>query len=160
MSLIQSFPDYLTDPLQNRPVRQTAVGPCRSAPWAGDVPSEIGSPALRPSGEAPTGRTLRVGGLVVPGSIQREEGSLTIRFDLTDQSETVTVAYTGILPDLFREGQGIVAMGSLDGAGTFQADEVLAKHDENYMPPEVAEALKMASEGGQISNPHSGAGDR
>ena len=118
------------------------------------------SPSQIKSGEAPTGRTLRVGGLVVPGSIQREEGSLTIRFDLTDQSETVTVAYTGILPDLFREGQGIVAMGSLDGAGTFQADEVLAKHDENYMPPEVAEALKMASEGGQISNPHSGAGDR
>jgi len=111
------------------------------------------SPTQIKAGEAPSGRTLRVGGLVVPGSIRREEGSLTVRFDLTDQAETVTVAYTGILPDLFREGQGIVAMGSLRD-GVFQADEVLAKHDENYMPPEVAEALKMAAEGGQIANPH------
>jgi cytochrome c-type biogenesis protein CcmE len=112
------------------------------------------SPSQIKAGEAPGGRTLRVGGLVVPGSVQRDEGSLTVRFDLTDQAESVTVAYTGILPDLFREGQGIVAMGSIDASGVFQASEVLAKHDENYMPPEVAEALKMAAEGGAIANPH------
>ena len=112
------------------------------------------SPTQVKAGEAPQGRTLRVGGLVVPGSITREEGSLEMRFDLTDQSQTITVRYSGILPDLFREGQGIVAMGSLDASGQFEADEVLAKHDENYMPPEVAEALKMASEGGSIANPH------
>ena len=112
------------------------------------------SPTQIKAGEAPQGRTLRVGGLVVPGSIQRDDGSLTIRFDLTDQSETITVRYTGILPDLFREGQGIIAMGSLDQDGHVQADEVLAKHDENYMPPEVADALKMAAEGGRIANPH------
>jgi cytochrome c-type biogenesis protein CcmE len=113
------------------------------------------SPTQIKAGEAPRGRSLRVGGLVVPGSVRRSEGSLTIRFDLTDQAETVTVSYTGILPDLFREGQGIVALGSLDHDGMFRADEVLAKHDENYMPPEVADALKMAAEGGQIPNPHS-----
>ena len=116
------------------------------------------SPTQIKSGEAPTGRTLRVGGLVVPGTIAREEGSLTIQFDLTDQSEHITVRYMGILPDQFREGQGIVALGSLDPAGVFTADEVLAKHDEHYMPPEVAEALKMASEGGNMPNPHSGGG--
>ena len=113
------------------------------------------SPTQIKAGEAPGGRTLRVGGLVVPGSVRREEGSLTVRFDLTDQAESVTVAYTGILPDLFREGQGIVAMGSLED-GVFQAEEVLAKHDENYMPPEVADALKIAAEGGQIESPHAG----
>lgn len=112
------------------------------------------SPTQIKAGEAPTGRALRVGGLVVPGSVQRSDGTLTISFELTDQSKSVTVRYTGLLPDLFREGQGIVAMGSLDGAGIFQADEVLAKHDENYMPPEVAEALKIAEQGGQIASPH------
>ncbi len=112
------------------------------------------SPSQIAAGEAPGGRSLRVGGLVVPGSIRRDAGGLAIRFDLTDQAETITVRYTGILPDLFREGQGIVALGSLDPSGEFQADEVLAKHDENYMPPEVAEALKMAAEGGRIPNPH------
>ena len=117
------------------------------------------SPTQVVAGEAPQGRTLRVGGLVVPGSIQRADGSLTIRFDLTDQSQTITVSYTGILPDLFREGQGIIAMGSMQPSGMFRADEVLAKHDENYMPPEVAEALKIAAEGGQLpDNPHQAAG--
>ena len=112
------------------------------------------SPSQIKAGEAPTGRALRVGGLVVPGSVRRADGSLTISFELTDQSQSITVRYTGILPDLFREGQGIVAMGSLDATGAFLAEEVLAKHDENYMPPEVAEALKMAEQGGTIVNPH------
>jgi cytochrome c-type biogenesis protein CcmE len=112
------------------------------------------SPSQIKAGEAPTGRSLRVGGLVVPGSVRRADGSLTISFDLSDQSERVTVSYTGILPDLFREGQGIVAIGSLNEAGVFKADEVLAKHDENYMPPEVAEALKIAEQGGRIVSPH------
>ncbi len=112
------------------------------------------SPSQIQAGEAPTGRKLRVGGLVVPDSIQREKNSLAINFKLTDQQHSIMVQYTGILPDLFREGQGVVALGSIDPQGVFQAEEVLAKHDENYMPPEVAEALKIASEGGQIQNPH------
>jgi cytochrome c-type biogenesis protein CcmE len=92
-------------------------------------------------GNYPEDRNFRVGGLVVDGSVRREPGELEVRFDLTDTSSTLTVAYAGILPDLFREGQGIIAHGRLDGAGVFVADEVLAKHDENYMPPEVAESL-------------------
>ena len=112
------------------------------------------SPTQIQAGEAPTGRKLRVGGLVVPNSVQREKKGLTIRFELTDQLHSVEVHYTGLLPDLFREGQGVVALGSLDSQGVFQAEEVLAKHDENYMPPEVAEALKIAAEGGQMENPH------
>ena len=112
------------------------------------------SPTQVKNGEAPSERTLRVGGLVVPGSVKREQGSLTVEFDLTDNRESLTVRYTGILPDLFREGQGIVATGALQPTGTFIADEVLAKHDEKYMPPEVAEALKIAEQGGRIPNPH------
>jgi len=112
------------------------------------------SPTQVKNGEAPSERTLRVGGLVVPGSVKREQGSLTVQFDLTDNRELLTVRYTGILPDLFREGQGIVATGALQPTGTFVADEVLAKHDEKYMPPEVAEALKVAEEGGRMPNPH------
>ena len=102
------------------------------------------SPAQVMAGEAPANRSFRVGGLVVKGSVRREEGSLAVHFDVTDNSATVPVSYTGILPDLFREGQGIVAMGTLDSTGLFVADEVLAKHDEKYMPPEVADALKAA----------------
>ena len=112
------------------------------------------SPTQVKNGEAPRQRTLRVGGLVVPGSVTREQGSLTVQFDLTDNRESLTVRYTGILPDLFREGQGIVATGALEPAGTFMAEEVLAKHDEKYMPPEVAEALKLAEQGGRMPNPH------
>ena len=93
------------------------------------------------AGEAPQDHTFRIGGMVVDGSVQRAEGSLQVRFDLTDYKEKVTVAYEGILPDLFREGQGIVAIGKLTNK-TFVADEVLAKHDENYMPVEVKESLK------------------
>jgi cytochrome c-type biogenesis protein CcmE len=92
----------------------------------------------------PTGRQFRLGGLVKPGSVTREEGGLATRFVVTDGPQEVTVEYVGILPDLFREGQGVIARGALDGSGRFAATEVLAKHDENYMPPEVADALKKS----------------
>ena len=97
-------------------------------------------------GNYPQDRNFRVGGLVVDGSVQREPGELEVRFDLTDLDSQLTVRYEGILPDLFREGQGIVAHGRLDDGGVFVADEVLAKHDENYMPPEVAESLAKHAE--------------
>ena len=100
------------------------------------------SPTQVRAGEAPDNRAFRIGGLVVNGSVKREKEGLGVQFDLTDNTETMTVQYTGILPDLFREGQGIVAMGKILPNGVFVADEVLAKHDENYMPPEVADALK------------------
>ena len=99
------------------------------------------SPTQISAGEAPTARTFRVGGLVQNNSVQREAGSLEVRFVLTDFQKEVPVSYTGILPDLFREGQGIIARGKLDN-GRFVAEEVLAKHDENYMPPEVKDSLK------------------
>jgi len=89
----------------------------------------------------PTGARLRLGGLVKQGSVVRGE-NLAVRFEVTDGKSTVPVAFQGLLPDLFREGQGIVAEGALDAAGTFKADSVLAKHDEKYMPKEVADALK------------------
>lgn len=103
------------------------------------------SPTQVVAGEAPQGHTFRLGGLVAEKSLKRGEGEeegLTVHFEVTDEADTVTVSYTGILPDLFREGQGIVALGKLGSDGIFVADEVLAKHDENYMPPEVAEALE------------------
>jgi cytochrome c-type biogenesis protein CcmE len=90
----------------------------------------------------PPGRQFRLGGLVKPGTVNRQEGGLATQFVVTDGPKEVLVEYVGILPDLFREGQGVIARGSLDGAGMFEASEVLAKHDENYMPPEVADALK------------------
>ncbi len=93
------------------------------------------------TGKVPDGATIRLGGLVVDGSVAREADGLTVRFALTDLTETVPVHYRGILPDLFREGQGIVAQGRMGGDRVFAASEVLAKHDENYMPPEVAGAL-------------------
>ncbi|MDH5472664.1 MAG: cytochrome c maturation protein CcmE [Gammaproteobacteria bacterium] len=93
------------------------------------------------AGEAPVDHNFRLGGLVVMGSVKRDENSLKINFDLTDTAETITVQHEGILPDLFREGQGIVATGKMQG-GIFIAEQVLAKHDENYMPPEVASTLK------------------
>ena len=111
------------------------------------------SPTQIHEGEAPQNRSFRVGGLVVDGSVRREENSLAVQFDLTDNAKVVPVTYTGILPDLFREGQGIVAMGRLDASGLFVADEVLAKHDENYMPPEVADALNTAHEAGKSGQP-------
>ncbi len=100
------------------------------------------SPTQIKAGEAPNNRKFRIGGLVVTGSVERATEGLLVSFDLTDNAKIITVEYSGILPDLFREGQGIVALGELNNKGTFVADEVLAKHDENYMPPEVAAALK------------------
>jgi cytochrome c-type biogenesis protein CcmE len=93
------------------------------------------------AGNAPQDRNFRVGGLVVAGSVTRQPGELAVEFTLTDLENQLAVSYDGILPDLFREGQGIIAHGRLDDSGRFIADEVLAKHDENYMPPEVAESL-------------------
>ncbi|UCE31010.1 MAG: cytochrome c maturation protein CcmE [Burkholderiales bacterium] len=95
-------------------------------------------------GEAPTGKTFRVGGLVEPGSVSRQGDGTTVTFRVTDSAKAIQVSYRGILPDLFKEGRGIVAQGALQADGSFQASEVLAKHDENYMPPEAAEALERA----------------
>lgn len=92
----------------------------------------------------PPGRDFRLGGLVKAGSVARDSESLEVRFDVTDGKAEIPVRFDGILPDLFQEGKGVIAIGALDEAGTFKAHEVLAKHDENYMPPEVAEALKEA----------------
>jgi cytochrome c-type biogenesis protein CcmE len=94
--------------------------------------------------KAPSGRAFRIGGLVEAGSVVRDKDALTVRFRVTDTAQTIPVVYTGILPDLFREGKGVVAQGTIGSDGTFHASEVLAKHDENYMPPEAAEALKKA----------------
>ena len=101
------------------------------------------SPTDIMEGKAPENHSFRIGGLVVAGSVKRASEGLRIDFDLTDGANNFTVHYAGILPDLFREGQGIVATGKLQGE-VFVADEVLAKHDENYMPPEVADALKKS----------------
>jgi cytochrome c-type biogenesis protein CcmE len=95
------------------------------------------------AGEAPTDRMFRIGGMVTEGSVQRTTGTLKIRFVVTDYKESIPVHYEGLLPDLFREGQGVIAHGRLTDTGEFVANEVLAKHDENYMPPEVAESLHM-----------------
>ena len=94
--------------------------------------------------EAPNGRMFRIGGLVETGSVVRGCDALTVSFRVTDMAQTIPVVFTGILPDLFREGKGVVAQGKLGTDGVFHASEVLAKHDENYMPPEAAEALKRA----------------
>ena len=94
------------------------------------------------AGKAPTDRAIRVGGMVVEGSVKRSDSDLTTEFQVTDYEATVTVRYTGILPDLFDEGEGVVAAGKLGADGVLIASEVLAKHDENYMPPEVAAALE------------------
>ena len=101
------------------------------------------SPSEVAGGKAPGNRPFRLGGMVVKGSVERGNAAdLTVRFKVTDFAQERAIAYRGILPDLFREGQGIVAIGTLDAQGVFVAGEVLAKHDENYMPPEVAQALK------------------
>ncbi len=102
------------------------------------------SPTQVASGEAPESTTFRLGGMVVEGSVKRGDEDLNVSFDLTDTAKTITVNYNGILPDLFREGQGIVTTGSLNN-GQFVAQQVLAKHDETYMPPEVSAALKQAN---------------
>jgi cytochrome c-type biogenesis protein CcmE len=104
------------------------------------------SPSQVASGEAPENTTFRLGGMVVEGSVKRSDKDLNVYFDLTDTAQVVTVMYNGILPDLFREGQGIVTTGSMQN-GEFVAQQVLAKHDETYMPPEVSDALKKANAG-------------
>jgi len=102
------------------------------------------TPTQIATNEAPHDRAFRMGGLVEAGSVQREKDGLTVHFRVTDTAKTIPVVYTGILPDLFREGKGVVAQGRLGSDGVFKASEVLAKHDENYMPPEAADALKKA----------------
>jgi cytochrome c-type biogenesis protein CcmE len=99
-------------------------------------------PADVVAGKAPVGQPIRVGGMVVDGSVQRADDSLEVRFQVTDFEASVPIVYTGILPDLFGEGQGAVASGELNEQGVLEATEILAKHDENYMPPEVADALE------------------
>ncbi len=94
------------------------------------------------AGSAAEGTRFRLGGLVIDGSLRRETGSMEVRFEVTDIENTMTVVYAGVLPDLFREGQGVIANGYLQADGSFRADEVLAKHDEEYMPPEVARMLE------------------
>ena len=102
------------------------------------------SPSQVLANEAPHGRAFRIGGMVEKGSVRRQGDGLTVRFNVTDTAQTVSVVYTGILPDLFREGKGVVAQGNLGPDGVFRASQVLAKHDENYMPPEAAHALEQA----------------
>jgi cytochrome c-type biogenesis protein CcmE len=94
--------------------------------------------------EAPQGRSFRIGGMVVPGSLKRE--GVNVEFTVTDTAKSMRVTYRGQLPDLFREGKGVVAQGQLGADGMFRANEVLAKHDENYMPPEAADAVKKAQQ--------------
>ena len=94
--------------------------------------------------EVPQGRAFRIGGMVVPGSVKRQADSVTVQFVVTDTAKNVPVVYRGMLPDLFREGKGVVTQGKLGAGGVFYASEVLAKHDENYMPPAAADAIKQA----------------
>jgi cytochrome c-type biogenesis protein CcmE len=96
--------------------------------------------------EAPLGKTFRIGGMVEKGSVIRQPDGVTVRFIVTDTAKTMPVMYRGALPDLFREGKGVVAQGRIGSDGVFQATEILAKHDENYMPPEAADAVKRAQE--------------
>ena len=102
------------------------------------------SPSQVASGEAPVAKTFRIGGMVEKGSLKRLPDGVTVQFVVTDTAKTIPVTYTGILPDLFKEGKGVVAQGRLSPDGSFRASEVLAKHDENYMPPEAAQAMSKA----------------
>ena len=104
------------------------------------------SPSDVVANKAPKNTSFRLGGLVKEGSLKREDDGITVRFLVTDNAQEVTVSYKGILPDLFKEGQGVVTQGAFNEGGVFVASEVLAKHDENYMPPEVADALEKAKE--------------
>jgi cytochrome c-type biogenesis protein CcmE len=103
------------------------------------------TPSQVAANEAPVGKPFRIGGMVEEGSLKRGGDGLTVQFKVTDTAKSVQVKYTGILPDLFREGKGVVAQGRLGPDGVFQATEVLAKHDENYMPPEAAHALEQGA---------------
>ena len=111
------------------------------------------TPTQALAGEPPAGKRFRLGGLVEKGSVRRETGSMEVRFQVRDNQQEMTVAYSGVLPDLFRDGQGVIAMGYLEPGGVFCADEVLAKHDENYMPPEVAESLAAQGHPGKPGVP-------
>ena len=102
------------------------------------------SPTQVAAKEAPLDRTFRIGGLVETGTLKREKDSLTVRFTVTDTAASIPVVYNGIVPDLFKEGRGCVAQGKIDSNGVFHAEQVLAKHDENYMPPEAGEAIDKA----------------
>ena len=104
------------------------------------------TPSQVAANEAPQGKTFRIGGMVETGSVKRQPDGVTVRFIVTDTAKSVPVVYRGALPDLFREGKGVVAQGRVGPDGVFQASEVLAKHDENYMPPEAAEAVNRAQE--------------
>lgn len=109
------------------------------------------SPSQVAAKEAPIGKSFRVGGLVEEGSLKRVGDGTTMKFAITDTAEVIKVVYTGILPDLFKEGKGVVAQGKIADDGVFYADEVLAKHDENYMPPEAAAALEQAAKAQKTS---------
>lgn len=110
------------------------------------------SPTQVAAKEAPVGRTFRIGGLVQDGSLKRDNDGLTIRFVVTDTANTIPVAYKGILPDLFKEGRGCVAQGRVGSDGVFYADQIMAKHDENYMPPEAAKALEEGKDINKVKN--------
>ena len=112
------------------------------------------TPTQVASREAPQGRAFRIGGLVEAGSLKRDPDSLTVRFRVTDTAQTIPVSYTGLLPDLFKEGKGVVAQGTLGPDGVFHATEVLAKHDENYMPPEAKAAVESAHKGMTMKSLH------
>jgi cytochrome c-type biogenesis protein CcmE len=107
------------------------------------------SPSQVANNEAPRGKAFRIGGLVQEGSVKRQADGVTVMFNVTDTAKVIPVAYKGILPDLFKEGKGVVAQGRLGPDGVFTAHEVLAKHDENYMPPEAAHAVEQAHKAGK-----------
>jgi cytochrome c-type biogenesis protein CcmE len=109
------------------------------------------SPTQVAAHEAPAGRSFRIGGMVESGSLQRQADGVTVKFVVTDTAKSIPVLYEGILPDLFKEGKGVVAEGKLEGDGVFRASQVLAKHDENYMPPEAASAVEKARKAEQES---------
>src|SRR3972149_5082318 len=106
-------------------------------------------PTQAMANEAPQGKAFRIGGLVETGSVKRADDGLTVHFRVTDTAQTIPVVFTGILPDLFKEGKGVVAQGRLGAGGVFAATEVLAKHDENYMPPDAAHAIEQAQKAQQ-----------
>ena len=110
------------------------------------------SPTQVAAKEAPVNKTFRIGGLVGEGTLKKDPDGLTVRFTITDTANTIPVVYKGILPDLFKEGRGCVAQGRMTSDGTFQADTIMAKHDENYMPPEAAQALDKAKDMEKIKN--------
>ncbi len=112
------------------------------------------SPSQVAANEAPHGKAFRIGGMVEKGSLQRGADGLTVSFRVTDTAKTIQVSYTGILPDLFKEGKGVVAQGKLGPDGTFVATEVLAKHDENYMPPAAAQAIEQAQKAQKTLRPN------